>query len=147
MLCSTCATGWRICIRIFLTIKLIFMEHYFRKKNWFVLIPLFIIGAALFAFLFGQIVMWLWNAILPPLLGVNMLTSFWQALGLLVLSRILFGGFFRGGYGRRGGPYMWRKKWMNMSDEEKIKFQEEWKRRCGGGYTDQPTGTKEQQGE
>jgi Ca2+/H+ antiporter, TMEM165/GDT1 family len=118
------------------------MRFYRRKRNWFALIPLFIIGAALFAFLMGQVVMLLWNAILPAVFGVSVIT-FWQALGLLVLSRILFGGFFKGG---RGGPHMWRRKWMNMSDEEKLKFQEEWKRRCGR-YAYQPAETKEQPAE
>ena len=108
MLCSTCATGWRICIKRLLTIKLNFMRFYGRKRNWFVIAPLALIGITAVALLFGLIVMWLWNAILPPLLGVHMLTSFWQALGLLVLSRILFGGFFKGGSRHRGGPFMWK---------------------------------------
>ena len=123
------------------------MKFYGRRRKLIALIPLFIIGAALFAFLFGQVVMLLWNAILPKLLGVSMLTSFWQALGLLVLCRILFGGFFKGGMGRRGGPYMWKEKWMNMSDEEKLKFQEEWKHRWGRKYGTQQAGSEEQQGE
>ena len=123
------------------------MRFYGKKRKFIFLAPLFIIGAALLAFLFGLIVMWLWNAILPQLLGVKMLTSFWQALGLLVLSRILFGGFSKGGSRYRGGPSRWKEKWTNMSDEEKFKFQEEWKHRSGGEYTNPQTGTAEQRGE
>ena len=85
--------------------------------------------------LFGALVMWLWNNILPAVLGVGALT-YWQAVGLLVLCRILFGGFRGGrpGGGRPGwshrGPE-WREKWMNMSDEERAKFRAEWRERCG----------------
>jgi hypothetical protein len=46
----------------------------------------------LFVFIGGEIVMRLWNWLLPPLFGWHELT-FWQALGMLVLCRILFGGF------------------------------------------------------
>ncbi len=54
--------------------------------------PLAILGMVLFAFIGGQIVMHLWNWLLPPLFGWHELT-FWHALGMLVLCRILFGGF------------------------------------------------------
>ena len=64
--------------------------------------------------------MWLWNAILPPLLGVKMLTSFWQALGLLVLSRILFGSFSKGGSRYRGGPSRWKEKWTIWATKKNL---------------------------
>ncbi|PBQ34991.1 hypothetical protein CNR22_24080 [Sphingobacteriaceae bacterium] len=79
----------------------------------------------------GLAVMFLWNAILPPVVsGVGTLT-YLQAAGLLILCRILFGGFRRGrtGPGHRGGP-PWRQKMMNMSEEEREKFREQWKERC-----------------
>jgi len=63
--------------------------------------PLAILGMAVFVFLGGEIVKLLWNALLPPLFGWPQL-SFWQALGLLVLCRILFGGWSGGR--RYGGP-------------------------------------------
>jgi hypothetical protein len=69
----------------------------------------------------GAVVMLLWNALLPPLFGWPALT-FWQALGLLVLSRILIGGL-RGRWGHGGH---WRARmaarWAEMSDEEREKF-------------------------
>ena len=55
--------------------------------------PLFfiVIVAALSA-----VVMLLWNAVLPGLFGTALPIDYWHALGLLVLCRILFGGFGRG---------------------------------------------------
>ncbi|GJM33264.1 MAG: hypothetical protein DHS20C18_22650 [Saprospiraceae bacterium] len=89
--------------------------------------------AIAFGALFGYIVMFLWNAILPEVVGAQPL-SFWQAVGLLILSRILFGSFRygpRGGYG--GGPRRkyWKEKWMDMSEEERAEFKSKWKERCG----------------
>jgi len=82
--------------------------------------------------LFGLIVMSLWNAILPAVIHVSAI-SFWQAVGLLVLSKILFGGF-RGGWGRGPGG-RWKErmqdKWKNMSPEQREQFKQEWRNRCG----------------
>ena len=107
------------------------------KKFWFkrgLMILIFFIAAIL---LFAAIVMELWNAILPAVLGVQAIT-FIQAVGILLLSRILFGGFSRRGwYG--GRHQQWRKtmqeKWSTMSPEEREKFKAEWKNRCGGRWT------------
>ncbi len=60
--------------------------------------PLAIAGMAAFVALGGYAVMWLWNWLLPPLFGWHTVT-FWQALALLALCRILFGGL-----GGHGGP-------------------------------------------
>ncbi len=99
-----------------------------RNKKWFALIPLVVIAAAS---LFGWIVMLLWNAILVPAAGAGVI-SFWQGLGLLALSRILVGGMWKGGGGRRwGGGPGWKQKWAGMSDEDKAKFKQEWDKRCG----------------
>jgi hypothetical protein len=84
--------------------------------------------------LFGLVVMGLWNAILPAVLGVKAIT-FMQALGILLLSKILFGGF--GGGGWRGGR-AWKDKmnqrWDKMSPEERAGFKAEWKNRCGNRW-------------
>lgn len=98
-----------------------------RKKKWFALIPLVVIAGAS---LFGWVVMLLWNAILVPAAGAGVI-SFWQGLGLLVLSRILVGGMWKGGGHRWGGGHAWKQKWAGMSDEDKAKFKQEWDRRCG----------------
>src|SRR5689334_14640568 len=71
-----------------------------RRKRLIFIIPAAILGVLLFIFIGGQIVQHLWNWLLPPLFGWHQVT-FWQALGLLVLCRILFGGLGRHGvYGR-----------------------------------------------
>ena len=67
------------------------------RKKW---IPLVIAGTLAFVALGGEIVRLLWNWLLPPLFGWPELT-FWQALGLLVLCRILFGGLGSHGPRRR----------------------------------------------
>ena len=82
---------------------------------------------------FATIVMALWNAILPGVIGVKAI-SFPQALGILLLSKILFGGF-RGGGGwaahRRGRWMEMQQKMAAMTPEEREKFKSEWKNRCG----------------
>lgn len=84
-----------------------------------------------FAAAMGFIVMFLWNAILPAVTGVQPL-NYWQAAGLLILCRILFGGHGGGRWGKGGhgpgNPY--RERWMNMSDEERQKAREAWRNRC-----------------
>ena len=81
--------------------------------------------------LLGVIVMGLWNAILPSLFAIKKLDYF-QAVGLLVLCRILVGNFGRNFPGARGMPRggPWKEKWMKMSPEERTKFREAWKERC-----------------
>ena len=51
-----------------------------------------IIIAVLIIFIFGLAVMWLWNGLLPGLFGVKLI-HYWQALGLVILARLLFGSF------------------------------------------------------
>ncbi len=78
-------------------------------------------------------VMLLWNWLMPVLFHLPVI-SFWQAMGLFVLSRMLFGGF-RFGRGRHKRPPFanpaFREKFMNMSDEERQQFRAQWKQRCG----------------
>ena len=94
------------------------MTH--RAKHWFK--PLFFIAvvAAL-----GAVVMLLWNAIVPDVFTAAQPIDYLHALGLLVLSRILFGGFrghggwHRGMHGHRHGHWA---KWKAMTPEEREKF-------------------------
>ncbi len=87
---------------------------------------LFFILAVLF---FGFIVMGLWNSILTDILHVSKI-NFGQAIGILVLSKILFGGF-RGGTGRRiNRRWQIQHKMESMSPEEREKFKSEWRNRC-----------------
>ena len=101
-----------------------------KVKKMILIAPFAIAGITLFIFLGGWIVMSLWNYLLPALFGWRIIT-FWQALGLLILCRILFGGF--GGHGkhrsgsRMGGP------WSNMTPEEREKFREGMRAKWGFG--------------
>jgi len=82
-------------------------------------------------FIFGGVVMLLWNWLLPAIFGFGTIT-FWQALGILVLSKILFSGF-RGGhshYKHQKDGYYQREKWMHLTPEEREKMKTEWKNRC-----------------
>lgn len=82
-----------------------------------------VIGAVLFVVL-GLLVMSLWNALLPALLGVKTI-GFWQSLGLLVLCRILFGGLgFRPGMFGMAHERRRRmqERWMNMTPEQREQF-------------------------
>ena len=71
----------------------------------------------------GYVVQGLWNSLMPVLFGLRVIT-FWQALGLFLLSKILFGGFHRGGHGRGGREWKMAMKarWEGMSPEEREKF-------------------------
>lgn len=93
----------------------------FRAK--FILVPLVIL------FLVTAIVMWLWNAILPAVLDVKTIT-YWQAMGILVLSKILFGGFSGCKSGQDRHRKNLRKKLKSMSPKEREEFRLMWKQKC-----------------
>jgi Ca2+/H+ antiporter, TMEM165/GDT1 family len=90
----------------------------------------FVLMAVLAVFVFGSVVMLLWNNVLVPVIHVASI-SFVQALGILVLSKLLFGGFRGGQWGRHQWKHRMMHRWDNMSAEEREKFQQEWKNRCG----------------
>jgi hypothetical protein len=68
----------------------------------------------------GWMVMTLWNWVVPALFVSARAIDFPHALGLLVLSRILFGGFR--GHGGWHGRRHWR-RWERMTPEERENFQ------------------------
>lgn len=77
---------------------------------------------------FSAVVMLLWNILIPNIFGLTAI-NFWQALGLLILSRILFGGFIKGGCCKRRKVHnRLREKWMKMSPEERDTFFEKRKK-------------------
>ena len=110
-----------------------------RGKRFLKFLVLLIVVAPLLVFVVGQVVLHLWNWLLPPLFGWHTIT-FWQAIALLVLCRILFGRFGHGGHGHRGGHWRHRMKerFQHMSPQEK----EEMFRRWVGGF-EPPTGQAE----
>jgi hypothetical protein len=90
----------------------------------------FALIAALAIAVFGFVFMSLWNWLTPALFGWHPIT-FWQGVGLLVLSRFLFGGF----RGRMGCGSHWRRRmadrWEQMTPEEREKFRQGMRGRCG----------------
>lgn len=54
-----------------------------------------VVFAVFFAFLFGIVVKLLWNWLMPALFGLGVI-SFWQAFGIVLLAKILFGGHGHG---------------------------------------------------
>jgi hypothetical protein len=113
------------------------------KKYWPLIVPAAIAGMALFVFIGGEIVKLLWNWLAPPLFGLPAL-NFWQALALLALCRILFGGFGMHGGGahapRRGRRAertadqmadRFADRWQHMTAEERERFRQRVRDRCG----------------
>ena len=94
---------------------------------WFLAPP----AMVLFAWIFGEVVMHLWNWLMPVLFKLPLI-GFWQALGLLVLSRILFGGFNNHGNQRGNSRRPSAERWGRMTPEEREKFREGMRARCGG---------------
>jgi hypothetical protein len=95
------------------------------RKKWIFLAPLAILALLLFVALGGEVVLQLWNWLLPPLFGWRQIT-FWQALGILALCRILFGGF-----GGHGSPRSNFRRREHMTPEERERFQQRLRERCG----------------
>ena len=100
------------------------------KLNLAAKIALLVLVIGPFAiFVFGSVVMLLWNNVAVPVLHVSTIT-FWQALGILVLAKILFGHFGSGASNR-----YYRKQrmlWKHMTPEQREQFKQEWKRRRWG---------------
>jgi hypothetical protein len=110
------------------------------RGKWVFIVPAALLGMVLFIFIGGEIVRLLWNWLLPPLFGWRQIT-FWQALGLLALCRILFGGF--GLHGRSPSSSGIRRRmadrmadrvaerWEHMTPEERERFRQRIRERCG----------------
>jgi hypothetical protein len=79
----------------------------------------------------GFVVKSLWNVLVPPIFGWHTI-SFWQGIGLLLLSKILFGGFHRHGHGGRNQwKHRMKERWESMTPDEREKFRTGM--RCGRG--------------
>jgi hypothetical protein len=100
-------------------------------KNYWMLRAIKVVFLAIIAVgVLSLVVMGLWNALMPGIFGAKAVT-FWQAVGLLVLSKLLFGGFRP--YG--GGGRQWRRRmaerWEHMTPEEREKFKHGMRHGCG----------------
>lgn len=101
------------------------------RKRWFFIAPAAIAGMLVFIALGGAVVMYLWNWLLPPLFGWRLLT-FWQAVAMLALCRILFGGLgMRGGHHSSRGRRRMAERWERMTPEEREQFRQTMRSRCG----------------
>jgi len=94
--------------------------------------PLAILAMLLFIAIGGEIVLQLWNWLLPPLFGWRQIT-FWQALGLLALCRILFGGFGWRGSRRSSFRRRMEDRCEHMTPEERERFRQRFRERFGFG--------------
>jgi len=116
-----------------------------RLTKILLLTPLVILGILIFTTIGGAIVMLLWNWLAPALFGLPLI-SFWQAIGLLALCRILFGGFGLNGGGNRSGSRRrmegrirerirerMDERWEQMTPEERERFRQGTGGRSGFG--------------
>lgn len=111
-----------------------------RWQRVMIVAPMALAGMALFVFIGGELVLRLWNWLTPALFGWKPIT-FWQAIGLLVLCRILFGGCgFRGGRGSHSRRRM-AARWDRMTPEEREKFRQSFRGRWGSFEPSDPNPT------
>jgi hypothetical protein len=109
------------------------------KNYCFIKIVKIIVCVSIAIIGFGYLLMHLWNCLVPELFHGPVIT-FCQALGLLVLSKILFGGF--GKMGCCGGSWNnkthWRAKFeeklAGMTPEEREKFKSSFRGKCGSNW-------------
>ncbi|MGE0771712.1 MAG: hypothetical protein AB7K37_08375 [Cyclobacteriaceae bacterium] len=102
-----------------------------KKGRW---IAKMVVLGIIFIVLVGFVTQLLWNWLVPALFAGPVIT-YWQALGLLLLAKILF-GFGKGSGHRYGGghwkPY-WKQKWDAMSPEDRERFKQKMREKCGWG--------------
>ena len=103
-----------------------------RLKRLIFIAPLAIVGMLVFIAIGGVVVRLLWNWLLPPLLGWPQIT-FWQAVGLLALCRILFGGLGLHGSGRSNFRRRMAERCEQMTPEERERFRQGMRTRWGSG--------------
>ncbi len=101
-----------------------------RGKRLILLAPLAILGMLLFIAIGGGVVQYLWNWLLPALFGWREV-SFGQALGVLALCRILFGGFGFHGSGHSNFSRRMEERYGRMSPEERERFRQRMRERFG----------------
>lgn len=104
-------------------------------KRWWILKALkFFAFAVVGLFLLSLVVMLLWNAVVPDVFRGPVL-SYWQAVGLLLLSHLLLRGWSPWRHGNGWRHDRWRKRFEEklaaMTPEEREKFRAEWRHRCG----------------
>jgi uncharacterized membrane protein len=97
------------------------MSKRLKKLVW--MAPAAIVGMAVFIAIGGEVVRLLWNWLAPALFGWGTIT-FWQAVGLLALCRILFGGSGWHGSARSNVRRRMEERCANMTPEERERFRQ-----------------------
>jgi hypothetical protein len=87
------------------------------RRKWIFLAPMAILAMLLFIAIGGEVVLQLWNWLLPSIFGWRQIT-FWQAVGILALCRILFGGFGHRGFYRSNFRRRMDERWGKMNGKE-----------------------------
>jgi len=135
-------------------------KHSMRSRSPIEIVGIVIFGIIAvigFAALFGFAIMWLWNALLPEIFGLTTIT-YWQAVGILVLAKLLFGGFGSGGgsgshkkkkksdWGKRKGEFskcdLYDKFWK---EEGEAAYQDYIKRTTEPEIVNEPKSTSDDQ--
>jgi hypothetical protein len=100
------------------------------SKGWkmIFIVPLAMLAMLALVAIGGEVVMKVWNWLLPPLFGWRQIT-FWQALALLVLCRILFGGHGWHRSGRSGFRRRMEERCGQMTPEERERFRQRFRER------------------
>ena len=111
------------------------------RGRWVGKCAAFLVAVLALIAVLSYVVMRLWNALIPDLFHGPLL-GFWQAAGLLVLCKILFGGL----RGRHGGGHwhehrgwkrkMWQEKWASMTPEERERLRGKFRHRWCGWHED-----------
>jgi len=78
---------------------------------------------------FGYVTMYLWNWLMPYLFHLPTI-DFYMAIGLVLLSKILFGGMRMRGGRHWGYRKYWKAKMAGMTPEEREKFKMEFAQKC-----------------
>jgi len=117
------------------------MRGWTRRRKLATIAPIALAAIFLMMLVLSLVTMGLWNWLMPALFGLKTVTL-WQALGLLVLSRFLLGGF----HGHRGGsPKFWRhrmrERWEKMTPEEREAFRQGLRARFSGFEPPEPKPT------
>jgi hypothetical protein len=108
-------------------------ENWNRVPRWLRIVIYSILGAlgmAALGVLFGLIIMWLWNWLMPGLFGLKAIT-YWQGIGIFILAKILFGAIGSGGSAKKAkdkkerlhGPRSCEER---KAEPESVEYYDEW---------------------
>ena len=118
-----------------------YFKHKLRSKNplivvaWVLIFAVFIVA---FIALFGFVFQYLWNWLMPEIFGLGVVT-YWQAIGLMILAKIIFGGFGDGDKDSKCSPEDSSKRNKKSSSKDFTKWEQYdafWKEEGEAAYED-----------